>query len=215
MKKLTIELQKAWDAVGGLSQPSKMPCYSYSIPASKCNIGGKLRNVVNSVCNKCYAFKGFYVYPNAKNALQKRFESLTDPNWVKNMTLLIGSLESSGYFRFFDAGDIQNVTHLDNICQIAKNLPHIKFWMPTKEFAIIGTYIKSGKKIPSNLNVRLSAYMIDGQLPLKIAKELKVTVSGVTATENFTCPASKQNNMCLTCRLCWDKKVKSVVYSKH
>ena len=215
MKKLTGIVKKAWEAVGGLSQPSKMPCFSYSIPAVKCNIGSKLRNVANSVCNKCYALKGFYVYPNAKNALQRRFESLSNPKWVEYMTLLIGSLESSGYFRFHDSGDVQDISHFEKICQIARNLPHIKFWLPSREIKIISEYVNSGKTIPENLVVRLSAYMIDGDAPISIANKLNVCTSTVTRSENFNCPASKQNNMCLNCRACWNREVKNIAYKAH
>lgn len=213
--KLKGALLEAWNAVGGLGQPSKMPCYSYSIPANKCLVGGKLRAVENSVCHKCYAFKGFYNYPNAKNALEKRYLSLSDPQWVANMTLLIGSLEHSGYFRWHDSGDLQDISHFENICQIAKNLPNIKFWLPTREYGIISEYVKSKKTIPNNLTVRLSAYMVDGPLPLALAKQLNVVSSGVSTNDNFTCPASNQGNYCLNCRLCWNKTVKSVIYRKH
>lgn len=215
MRKLTGELLKAWEAVGGFSQPSKMPCYSYSIPTNKCKVGGKLRNVEGSVCHKCYAFKGFYNYPNAKNALEKRYLSLNDTEWVANITLLIGSLESSGYFRFHDSGDLQSIEHFENICQIARNLPNIKFWLPTREYGIISSYVKTKKTIPSNLTVRLSAYMVDGPLPIALAKKLNVVSSGVSSTDNFTCPASKQNNYCFNCRFCWDKNVAVVIYKKH
>lgn len=215
MRTLKGELLAAWNAVGGLGQPSKMPCYSYGIPANKCIVGGRLRSVEASVCNKCYAFNGFYNYPNAKNALEKRYLSLTDPNWVANMTLLIGRLESSGYFRWHDSGDLQSIDHFDKICQIARNLPNIKFWLPTKEVKIVSGYVNAKKKILSNLTVRLSAYMVDGPLPVALAKKLNVVSSGVSSTDNFTCPASKQNNYCLNCRFCWDKKVKTVIYRKH
>lgn len=215
MRKLTGELLKAWNAVGGLSQPSKMPCFSYSIPANKCIIGGKLRNVEGSVCHKCYAFKGFYNYPNAKNALEKRYLSLNDPQWVSNMTLVIGSLEHTGYFRWHDSGDLQSIEHFDKICQIARNLPNIKFWLPTREYTIVGDYVKNKKSIPENLTVRFSAYMVDGSLPIALAKKLNVVSSGVTTNDKFTCPASKQDNFCLTCRKCWDKNVQTVIYQKH
>lgn len=208
-------LLKTWQDVGGLGQPSKMPCYSYSTPAEKCKIGSKLRNVENSVCSKCYAFRGFYNYPNAKNALKKRYLALNDVNWVANMTLLIGKLECSGYFRWHDSGDIQDISHFEKICQIARNLPKIKFWLPTREYTVIAEYVKNKKTIPRNLTVRLSAYIVDGPLPSVLAKRLGVVTSGVTKQDNFNCPASKQNNFCLDCRKCWDKRVETVIYSKH
>ena len=51
---------------GGLQIVSKMPGYCYAIPASKCKVGSKLRKVVGSTCEQCYAFEGFYkVYKNS------------------------------------------------------------------------------------------------------------------------------------------------------
>ena len=54
---------------GGLSAPSKMPCHSFSISAKRCKVGSKLRKVVGSTCNKCYALKGRYVFPNVERAM--------------------------------------------------------------------------------------------------------------------------------------------------
>ena len=206
----------AWNYTGGLSKPSKMPCFSYSIPASKCHTGGKLREIPNSVCNKCYAHKGYYAYPVVKNALQKRFDSLYLPEWVTHMTYLIENTNTSGYMRFHDSGDLDSVKHFANIVQIANNLPHIKFWLPTKEPSFIRKFLKSGKSIPKNLCIRLSASMIDGPLPILLAKQLKVQLSGVSRNADVvTCPAPKQENKCLTCRLCWNCKVETVIYHKH
>jgi hypothetical protein len=206
-------LESTWKLVGGLSRPGKMPCYGYGLPAQKCNIGSTLRNVEGSVCNKCYAYRGNYRFTHVKSSSAIRYSSLYHVDWVDNMTLLIKSLESSGYFRWHDSGDIDSLTHLENIVSVAKNLPQIKFWLPTREYAIVGEYVKIHGKFPSNLIVRLSAYMINGVLPLKLAKQYKVSVSGVSS-ENYNCPASSQGNKCLTCRTCWDKK-SVVIYKKH
>jgi hypothetical protein len=32
---------------------------------------------------------------------------------------------------------------------------------------------------------------------------------------SYVCPAPKQNNECGSCRACWDKSVKEVVYKAH
>jgi len=198
-----------------LGKPSKMPCYSYSTPASRCIVGMKMRKVANSVCSVCYACKGFYVFKSAKTALEKRFMSLTHPLWVMAMIFLIGKKEKSGFFRWHDSGDIQGTLHLEKLVEIANALPHIKFWLPTREYAMVSEYVQSGKVIPDNLIVRLSALMIDGQAPEKIAKRLGVVVSGVTKSEGFTCPSSMQGNKCLDCRACWDKNIFAINYKKH
>jgi hypothetical protein len=210
-----MNLDLALDLVGGLSAPSKMPCRSYSIPAKYCKTGGKLVSVKNSVCSKCYALKGFYNMPNVRNALQKRFNSINKPEWVDAMTIAIAGKETSGYFRWHDSGDIQSVEHLTKICQIAINLPSIKFWLPTREYSFVTQYKKQFGYIPSNLTIRLSSLMINGNAPTGIAKILGLTTSGVSKDKTFNCPASNQDNKCLNCRACWDKSVKNVSYKLH
>ena len=210
--KMTVK--EAVEFVGGFSAPSKMPCQGFSIPAWLCKTGMKLRNVSGSICSKCYALKGRYVFPNVKNALIRRFNKISDPLWVSAMTIAISGTESSGYFRWHDSGDIQSLEHLTKICQIAKNIPEISFWLPTREYSIVAQYVKTYGKIPSNLTIRLSALMINGQPPVSIANRLGCVTSGVSDT-GFTCPSSAQGNKCLNCRACWDQSVSNVNYKTH
>ena len=130
------------------------------------------------------------------------------------MTLLIKNLEKSGYMRLHDSGDLQSLNHLEKICQVARNLPNIKFWLPTREYQIVSEYKKLHRVFPKNLIIRLSAYMVDSAPPTDIAKRSGVLTSTVTTT-NFTCPASNQNNQCNDCRKCWDLRVQNIAYKKH
>ena len=123
---LGLTTAEAWEVVGGLSKPSKMPCHGYSTPARRCNVGSKLRNVAGSVCSKCYAMKGRYVFPNVQGALERRFNSLTDPRWVHAMVVLITAKEHSGYFRWHDSGDLQSVEHLERIAEVCRQTPRIR-----------------------------------------------------------------------------------------
>ena len=49
-----MNTKEAWQLVGGLSKPSKMPGWSIGIPAKECKTGAKLRLIPNSVCEGCY-----------------------------------------------------------------------------------------------------------------------------------------------------------------
>lgn len=208
-------------AVGGLSKPSKMPCYGYSIPAKYCKVGQKMRKVKNSICAHCYALKGRYVFPNVQDALERRFRSLSNPKWVALMTELINRKEKSGYFRWHDSGDLQSVEHLQNIVQIAKNLPHVKFWLPTREYNIVSRYIEQNTSLgfnklplPKNLTVRLSGLMMDGAPPNTLTQNPFHLPTSGAVKEGYNCPASNQKGKCLDCRLCWDGAT-HVNYRKH
>lgn len=208
------EIVKALELIGNFSKPSKMPCQSWSIPAKKCKTGMKLRNVEGSVCSKCYALKGRYPFPNVQKALEKRFESLSNPLWEDAMVLAISGTESSGFFRWHDSGDLQSVEHLEKIANIAKRLPSIRFWLPTREYSFVAEFVKLHGSFPENLTVRLSSLMIEGKPPVTIASRFNLTTSGVSK-EGFNCPSSKQGGKCLTCRACWDQTVENVNYKIH
>ena len=209
-----MKLAQAIEYVGGLSAPSKMPCHGFSIPAKYCKTGQKLRNVADTICSKCYALKGRYGFPNVQNALERRFANLKNELWVQAMTIAIRGTESSGYFRWHDSGDIQDLDHLDKIVQVARNLPEIKFWLPTREFSTVAAWKRRNGDLPSNLTIRLSALKINGAPPTTIAKLLGLVTSGVTKS-GFNCPAPSQGNKCLCCRACWDKTVENVNYKLH
>lgn len=198
--------------VGGLSKPSKMPGWAYGIPAQACKVGSLLRKVKGSTCEKCYALKGMYVFPVVKAALQRRLESVSNPLWVAAMTELISrKTKKVPFFRWHDSGDIQSVEHLSKLVEIAKNLPSVSFWVPTRETAMVKEFLRGGNTFPENFTVRISAPMI-GRAPEKIAGTVGSSVENPSA---FQCPAPQQGNSCLDCRACWKRDVEEVSYSKH
>ena len=99
------------------------------------------------------------------------------------------------------------------IAEIARQLPDIKFWLPTREYSFVREWMQFAK-VPKNLTIRLSAYMVDGKPPTQLAKKLGLTTSGVSP-EGFNCPASEQGNECADCRACWDGSVDNINYKKH
>jgi len=162
------------------------------------------------VCSECYACKGCYPWKIVQDALYRRLETIFMPHWVDAMSYIIKDMP---YFRWHDSGDLQNVQHLDKICQVAYRCPNTKFWLPTRENRIINEYLMDNKK-PKNLCIRISGAMIDGAAPYSFAKRLGCTVSEVR-TKDWDCPASTQNNECRDCRKCWSDNVFNVVYHKH
>ena len=204
---------------GTLSQPSKMPCYGYSLPASRCKIGSLLRaKSKDSTCADCYALKGRYVFPNVQIALEKRYNCLTKDleRWKSALCELIRRREKSGYFRFHDSGDIQSAAHLNAIFDICEELPQIKFWLPTREFSIVNK-VCAYRMRPSNLTIRLSAYMKKAPPPYSVAKQRGLVCSTVDYSDEETaqCNAPKQGGRCESCRACWDPTVFNVNYATH
>lgn len=198
-----------------LSAPSKMPCRSFSLPLSACTVGSKLAKKEGTICAECYAASGNYRFGKVQRALDARLSAFNSPSFVPEMVAKLKKEEKSGFFRWFDSGDVPNWKGLLKIVQIALALPGIRFWLPTKEYALIQRYTETVGAFPSNLTVRLSAYLVDGPAPIALAKRLGVVTSTVTSKPTeVTCPAPKQGNQCRDCRDCW-KSGANVSYLLH
>ena len=206
--------------VGTLSNTSKMPGFSYEIPAEKCNIGSRLRKVSGSVCEDCYALKGLYVRyaKTIKPAQYKRLDALElGPEWVRLITDLIGRKVSGSvpFFRWFGSGDLQSLEHLEMIVEVCRNLPEIAFWLPTREVPIVHAYqVKHPGPFPINLNVRISGNMINGSAP-RLPHCTQSVVSTQDRSDALTCQAPANAGHCGECRACWNPSIKNVNYHQH
>jgi len=209
----SLSVKEALAICGPLSKPGKMPGHGYALPAHRCRLGSFLQLIPKAVCHYCYALRGRYLFPKVRAAMEKRISSLTDPRWVEAVSTLTYR-SGDRYFRWHDSGDLQNIEHLRKIIQVCTNLPHIRFWLPTREYQTVEAYRRGGSEIPPNLCIRYSAHLIDGPLPLRYGLPVSTVHS---QKESITphahvCPAPKQNNQCGTCRACWDPSVRIVTY---
>jgi len=196
--------KEASKIVGGLSTPGKMPCYSINLPAWACKLGSILAKISGTTCYGCYALKNRYTMPIQQAAMVRRLEALTNPLWVQAMTTLITGHK---YFRWHDSGDLQSVTHLKNIFEVAKATPETRHWLPTREAGLMK--LIDPDVIPKNLIIRISATKVDGLAPRWWPW------TSTVSTEMKTCPAPDQGGKCRDCRACWDRNVSNVTYAKH
>jgi len=201
-------IKEAKKIIISLSKPDKMPGYAYGIPAPECKTGSKLRLIPNSVCAGCYAMKGNYTrFPEIMKAQYKRLKSIQDPRWVEAMAIVINSQAVSKHkvFRWHDAGDVQDLNHLNKIFEVCRLTPGMQHWMPTRE-AWIRDHLD---QCPKNLIIRLSMTMIDqpaaGSWPH----------TSTVVTKDRTCPAPDNAGKCGSCRNCWNKEIKNISYGKH
>ena len=208
-----MNLSEAKQIVVSLGKPSKMPCPSYNTPATLCVTGSRLRKIKGSTCSGCYAMKGNYLYPNVNQGLYKRFIAFNHPRFVEAMSYMINRYsKKSGYFRWFDSGDLNDRTMLQKIVEVCRKTHTIKHWLPTREVKIVKDYLKIYKEFPDNLLVRVSAPMIDGK-PLKF--DYTSTVHHKQKAIGHDCPSRFQENKCMDCRACWDRNIKNISYHKH
>ena len=219
-------IKDAEKAVGNLSRPSKMPSYAWSISAKRCNTGSKLAKVKGSVCYNCYALKGRYMFNNVQDALERRYTAWSSNRnrWTDAMIYLMHNKQhivNNKVFRWFDSGDIQGVDMLNDINTVAWASPHIRFWLPTKEYKLIKDY---DIDIAPNLVIRVSAPSVNKGFPNWAYESNNHSYTHVSTVydkknidvaQGYVCPASKQDNQCGSCRACWSDKVSEVSYLAH
>lgn len=208
-----VPYTEALQIIGGLSQPSKMPWWAWSISATECPTGRKLAEIEGSVCSNCYALKGRYLFPNVVEAHARRLEATKHPRFVDAFVTVLtnvygktrkrradGRIENR--FRWFDSGDLQSLDMLVSINEIASRTPFIDHWLPTREFQIVQAFL--GKHVKSeNLLIRMSYPMVGGR-PSERPFGLPFATVGSASSGVHQCPAlADQGNRCLECDTCW------------
>jgi len=196
--------KEASKIVGGLSVPSKMPCYSINLPATECKVGSILVKIAGTTCHGCYALKGRYRFKTTKRAMARRLKALDHESWTAAMVTLITGHK---YFRWHDSGDLQGAAHLKKIFEVCKATPDTQHWLPTREHALLKCM--DPDIIPPNLMIRVSATKVDGPAPSWWPW------TSTVSTQEKTCPAPDQGGKCRDCRSCWSRDIQNVVYAKH
>ncbi len=199
-----MKTSEAIKITGTLSKPSKMPGFSYGIPAKECKTGSKLRKVPGSTCYNCYALKGCYVFKVVQEAQYKRLASLKHEPWTTAMAAQINSKKVK-FFRWHDSGDVQDLDHLNKIYEVCRLTPSVKHWMPTRE----AWTRDHAARAPENLTIRFSMPMVNQPAAGSWPNTSTVVTAGAT------CPAPLQDGKCNDCRKCWNKKISNVSYGKH
>lgn len=238
IKRTKLSLGEAKLIIGSIGAPSKIPGTSYGLPAKSCIVGAKLAEIKQTACSLCYAMRGKYFFTNVAKSQQRRLASITHPKWVEAMVRILSHMHSRNfinidlgikdakarglrrsrlneakYHRWHDSGDLQSIEHLANICEVARQTPQIKYWMPTQELGLVKRYVEAGGNIPKNLVIRVSSIMIDDTA--RRSWPHTSSVAAVKPPSGHLCPAPQQNNTCGKCRACWSSDVAHVTYHLH
>lgn len=202
--------------VGDLSRTTKMPCHSWGLPAEMCKLGSILAKQEGTVCHDCYALRGAYVWRTTKAANARRLAQADHPYWVEAMALLVrwqARRNSQPYFRWFDTGDLQSEGMLERIVHVARQTPTVRHWLPTREHAIVRTYLRE-HTLPDNLTLRVSAHYVDAAPP--DVRGAQTSTVHTTEPGGYACPAyAGKPAACMDCRACWDRSVENVSYPHH
>ena len=222
-----------------LSNTSKMPSKSWSLPAWETCLGARITDYdtnkpdVADACKGCYALTGAYMFPNTIKAREHNAEDWKNDDWVDAMVKAIGKAK---YFRWFDSGDVYAVELAEKIRQVIKATPNCLHWLPTrahKNNSIFSVYKlmttkywtrKGGKKIISgdylpNAIIRYSSDSVNGK---RLSNKMGLNSVIIQSEDDFIpekgyslCRAFKRGGECGTCRACWSSDVDTIAYVYH
>jgi hypothetical protein len=226
------------------------------------------------ICSKCYASGGNYaLYWQVSSPQMARLlwvlavlkEGIFVSEVVKAIRFTLSdeltSMEkfkdlklNTNYFRLHDSGDffdpndygiaMDRFAYYDGWCEIARQLPEIRFWAPTRMHIFPEWRRRFIENQPSNLTVRPSQLWVDVYPPMitgmaagsgvasVIQKRVRDPVTnklqrvlegfsphaGAIFGGTWCCPAyffSGHSCDSAHCRLCWDQPQKPVCYPRH
>ena len=194
-----------------LSQTSKMPCKSWSLPAlTTCPGSRKADGTKVDVCKGCYATTGFY---NMGAAMALRSENRYDWHRVEWVDEMVEAIKPDPYFRWFDSGDVFHPELAEKIYIIGKKTKDTRHWLPTRSHKVptIRNWLTRMKRLP-NMAVRYSSDRVN-----RFNKRLhgSVVSDGKLLPNTFECQAYLRGGQCGHCRACWGKSNKTIAYPAH
>lgn len=209
-----------------LTQTSKMPGPSWSLPAHKA-----CPRANGTICDSCYAAKGCYQYSTTRNAQNVRFrwtvESLRTAeglfSWIDTM---VAAIQETGceYFRVHDSGDMFSARYAQAWLEVCLRLPHVKFWIPTRAWQqpagplpVFDPLLNTLRQLAAlpNVTVRPSALNFGDLAPAVAGLHAGSTAGFPDVFRAKQCPARNQGNQCGDCRACWEERDTPISYCRH
>lgn len=207
-----------------LSNPKKMPCYGFNIPAYKyCPAAQLLAKIKEAgkkfICDSCYACKGFYAFANVKASLQAKADLITKSLHQDNGDTFVDAMcdqirakyfdkhgnkkklknKNTDLFRVHDSGDLFSPRYISAWIRICESFPTIRFWFPTREWKR-DSQLPYLQKLASLKNVCLkpSAIYVDEPAPqvdgLDAGTSVYTSQAQAEQDGHYVCPATIEGN---------------------
>lgn len=121
--------------------------------------------------------------------------------------------------RWYDSGDIPDAEFFNRMVELCKRTPDVKHMAFTKKYEIVNEYIDKNGKLPDNLNVLFSAWHKMWYIPnphgfgIAYIDFNDKSLNPEFPKNIFVCPG--RESTCSACGVCFNKKVKAVLFHQH
>ena len=206
------------NATPKISNASKMPCKSWSLPAwESCPSARKSDGKPVDACNYCYALTGAYRFPATIASRKHNMEDWKCDDWVSVMVKKIGKAK---YFRWFDSGDVYDIKLAHKIYTVMGLTPNCQHWLPTRMYkdSKFADVFRRMNEL-ENTVVRYSSDSINGAIVMSNSAPTSTIIQSADefkpSKSESLCRAFTRKGKCASCRACWSKSVKVIKYALH
>ncbi|MBR6840182.1 MAG: hypothetical protein IKM82_06280 [Oscillospiraceae bacterium] len=178
------------------------------------------------LCKVCYCLKGRQCFANVLGAYKRNYRLYKqNPERFKEMVIAILKCSGLPLCRWNDSGELVDKEYFLLTVDVAKALPDIKFLCYTKKYDIVNEWLDEGNQFPENYTMRFSYLGKDWEVP----NPHNLPVAYIDFTDKSLNPDIPRNafkcqgnateddleHTCTACKMCWNKRVHSVVFAQH
>lgn len=201
-----------------ISMPNKnsktgMACLNLAMPTCVCR--------PDAPCYEgCYARKGTQQIAVVQAAYYRNLRLYND-NPDEFFEQVYYKIKFSGLplVRWFDSGDLPSYDFLERVVELCKKTPNTKHMMFTKKYDLVNQYLDIHKELPDNLNILFSAWDVLWEVPNPHGLGIAYVdfddkrINPEFPKNAFVCPG--RESTCSSCRVCWNNKLKAVIFKQH
>lgn len=108
----------------------------------------------------CYACGGCYNFASRQAMYSENFAFIMSHSIAEFVDTVVNEIGYRGWtlFRWFTCGDILSVSMFDGMVQIARQCPTVTFWLYTKKYRMVNTWVSAHgeEALPGNLTIIFS-----------------------------------------------------------
>ena len=190
-----------------------MACLNLAMPVCTCRPDAPCKE-------KCYACKGRQQIAVVQAAYLRNFR-LYNENPEEFFEQVYYKVKFSGLpkTRLFDSGDFPDYEFLERLVDVCKKTPNTKYMGFTKKYELVNEYIDKNGDLPDNLNIMFSPWDRFWEvpnphgLPMAYVDFKDKRLNPEFPKNAFRCPG--RSTTCSVCGVCFNKKVKAVIFDEH
>ena len=168
----------------------------------------------------CYANKGCQQFARVQGAYYRNWRLYNDdPDGFFEQMYYKVKFSGLPKVRLFDSGDVPNYEFIERLVALCNKTKDVHYMGFTKQYELFNEYMSQNGDLPQNLNIIFSAwdrlweFNNPHNLPVAYVDFKDKRMNPDWPKNAFVCPG--RETTCSACGVCFNNKVKAVVFHEH